>query len=107
MRAFCCYCIAGFVVVSHALGASSDHPDYRNPFPLPACPPGAVIVLYGPLPRGMMGSDVETATDWKPYLMRHRIEFPIDGFALFYRPGRIVAVATDKKNHELLERIFE
>jgi hypothetical protein len=101
--------LAGCILVYGyaAQGAWSSDPDYRRPFPLPQCPPGCVIVLYGPLPKGMMGLKAEGMTDWKNILIAHGVKFPDKGFALFYRPGRMLAIATDTRNQDLVQILME
>jgi len=106
--------IASIVIVSLILlcgyksqGAWSDDPNYRRPFPLPVCPDGCKIVLYGPLPKGIMGKKSEETDDWKSVLIELGVKFSNGGFALFYRPGRMLAVATDSKNQELVQIMVE
>jgi len=94
-------------ILCAAVAAYSDSPDYRRPFPLPACPSGATIVLYGSVPPGILGAEAEETVDWKPYLAKAGINLAKDDFALFYKPARILAVATSKNNHDLLVTVFE
>lgn len=86
--------------------AWSSSPEYRRPFELPQCPVGCVIVLYGPLPKGTFGK-VEEKDDWKEYLSSVGVKFPKGGFALFDRPARVLAVATDAKNQDLMKIMAE
>jgi len=94
-------------IVCAAVAAYSDGPNYRRPFPLPACPSGATIVLYGAVPPGILGAEAEEKVDWKPYLAKVGINLGESDYALFYKPARILAVATSKGNHDLLVTLFE
>lgn len=100
---FCLVALCG----SPLRSAWSESAEYRKPFSLPDCPSGSRIVLYGPLPKGVLGLNAEKVSDWKSFLIERGIKFPKDGFALFYPPGRMLAVATDEKNQELLRILFE
>jgi len=101
------YAIIFATIAYTAIAAYSDSPDYRRPFPLPTCPSGSAIVLYGAVPPGILGAEAEDKVDWKPYLVKAGITLGTDDFALFYKPARILAVATSKKNHDLLVTVFE
>jgi hypothetical protein len=90
-----------------ASGAFSDDPNYRKPFALPEPPAGCVIVLYGPLPAGIMGEASEKLNDWKQLLTDAGVHFPDKRFALFDRPAKVLAVATDAKNQELVQTLLE
>ena len=99
----------GILIVnaSSARAGWSDDPLYRRPFPVPEVPPGAVLVIYGPLPLGRMGKDGEKLEDWKKLLSEAGVGFPAKGFALFYRPARILVVATDELNQEMVKVMME
>jgi hypothetical protein len=87
--------------------AWSDDPNYRHPFPVPNAPPGSSIVIYGPIPLGLGGDKGEKIRDWRDILKNMGVDFPPEGFALFYKPARVLVVATNKTNHYKLAALTE
>lgn len=87
--------------------AWSDNPEYRRPFNIPSPPDNSKLVLYGPLPKGILGEAGESSDDWKPILEKLGVKFPTGGFAIFYKPARVLIVATDAEDQELISVLCE
>ncbi|MDX2080585.1 MAG: hypothetical protein SFU53_07360 [Terrimicrobiaceae bacterium] len=87
--------------------AWSDSPNYRYPLEIPTVPSDAMLVIYGPIPPGLGGKEGETSKDWVDIFRAMGVSFPQGGFAIFYPPARILAVATDRENQERVAAICE
>jgi hypothetical protein len=100
-----------FIVIIYGTteGAWSSDPNYRFPLQIPSVPSSCVLMIYGPLPLGIFGMQSEKSINdnWIPFLITRGIFIPKGGFAIFYRPARILIVATDKKNQELISNYVE
>jgi hypothetical protein len=87
--------------------AWSENPDYRYPLAVPEVPASAALVVYGPIPPGLGGPEGEKSKDWQEILTKMGVSFPPGGFAIFYRPARVLIVATDQANQDLVAIICE
>ena len=95
------------VLPATSYSAWSNRTDYRFPLNIPAVPSTCKLIIYGPLPKGIMGDKGEKNTDWGPLLKTIGVLFPPGGFAIFYKPARILVVATDSQNQDIVGNLCQ
>ena len=93
-----------------------DKQEYRGTFVVPPPAKGCKVVLYGPLPPEMImelpdeegkkrRAYLQDNFDAKPYLKVNGVQFPEDGYALYFRQAGILVVSTTDDAHDVIEAL--